>query len=96
MRTPGDLRFVVHVAGAPLRTEVELVQRCAVCGFVLLDNTGWLTGDTAVPNTGAPADPSWYPSGALVATDKTDQTRGGMSYVHPSGQPLTAEERPCV
>lgn len=93
MREAGDLVFTVHAAGAPAP---DHRQRCFSCGFVLLDNSGWDAGLVAVPDADAGRGPSWYPVGALVATDKTEERRGGMTYVVPSERPLAGDERPCT
>lgn len=115
MKTPGELAFTVHVAGAPTTVFPEdgpasATQRCAVCGFLLLDNTPWMTGAAAVadlplvavdgvvpaPVIDADRGMSWYPAGALIGTDKTDETRGGMTYVRDSGRPLDDNEVACT
>lgn len=116
MRTPDDLAFVVHVAGAPTTvfpgpdTPASATQRCAVCGFLLLDNSPWVNGsvevaelplvavDGIVPAAVVNADRgmAWYPAGALIGTDKRDETRGGMTYVREGGRPLDANERACT
>lgn len=54
MRRPAQVPFVVHVAGAAVKSPASpaagetLVQRCVACGFVLIDNTAWLAGTVAV------------------------------------------------
>jgi hypothetical protein len=58
----------------------DSVQRCVPCG-------------AALP---APDGPSWWPSGAMVATDKRrDGTGGGMTYRVDRGD-LADDERPCT
>jgi hypothetical protein len=101
MRRPAELVFVVHVAAAPVHLPAtadagaQLAQRCLACGFVLVDNTGWLTeGGVLVPD-GQTGGPSWFPIGDLVGTDKTAEKPSGMTYVKPEGRPLDANERPC-
>lgn len=105
MRRPDQLVFTVHVAGAPAQTpatadaDAQWAQRCAVCGFLLIDNTAWMTGNVAVATTEPEAvvdGPGWYPAGALVGTDKTDPGRSGMTYVRPEGRPLDGNEQGCT
>lgn len=87
--------FVVHVAARP---GDDHLQRCVACGWTLADNQGWWSAEgVAVWSDGAGhAGPSWWPAGALIGTDKTAATRGGMTYVHPTGRPLGADERACA
>jgi hypothetical protein len=90
--------LLVHVAGEPTP---DHLQRCVPCGTVLTDNTGWWEGRVAVPTLGdddpGPAGPSWWPSGALVATDKEiGSHRASITYVVESGTPLDDDEKPCV
>jgi hypothetical protein len=98
MRTPGELRLVVHVAGAPTKvfpgpdTTGSATQRCAVCGFLLIDNTGAM----AVSEGGEAPDAAWWPAGALVATDKTAEGAGGMTYVVAADRKLDDNEVPCT
>lgn len=100
MRTPDDLAFVVHVAGAPTKvfpgpdTPASATQRCAVCGFLLLDNTPWVNGAAAVVDDDE-RGMSWYPAGALVGTDKRAEGAGGMTYVREEGRPLDDNEAAC-
>lgn len=85
--------FEVHVAGEPAG---DHIQRCVACGAVLIDNRPWWEGRVAVPvDDAATAGPSWWPVGALVATDKRrDGTGGGMTYTV-DGRGLADDERPC-
>lgn len=118
MRTPGELAFTVHVAGAPTKvfpgpdTAASATQRCVACGFLLIDNTPWLTcnppavaslalaaegGDTIeAPAVDEHRGMSWWPAGALVGTDKRDEGKGGMTYLREEGRPLDANERMCT
>lgn len=81
--------FVVHTAGPP----TGAVQRCGTCGFVIMDNTAWFEGCVMVMN-GDDCGPSWWPFGALVATDKADGC-ASITYVV-EGRELDADERPCA
>ncbi|WP_431935814.1 hypothetical protein [Micromonospora sp. RP3T] len=87
--------FVVHVAGEP---GDDHQQRCVPCGVVLLDNRPWWEGRAAVPTTDVDeAGPSWWPAGALVATDKpTNGRAASMTYVVGGGRGLDDDERPCT
>jgi hypothetical protein len=89
--------LVVHVAGAA----DGLVQRCVACGAELYDNRAWFEGQAAVlTGTGETEDgPSWWPVGALVATDKDGSgqpsCRPSITYVI-EGRPLEDDEHPCT
>jgi hypothetical protein len=95
VRTPGELRLVVHTAGAPVKvfpgpnTLGSATQRCVACGFLLIDNTGAMA-------VGEDAAAGWWPAGALVATDKTAEGAGGMTYVVAAGRKLDDNEVPCT
>lgn len=83
--------FVVHTAAPP----VGVVQLCASCGLVLMDNTSWVEGRVAVLE-GDTRGLVWWPTGAQVATDKTGDRAPSMTYVvNPPGRPLAADERMC-
>jgi hypothetical protein len=82
--------FVVHTAGAP----VDALQRCVPCGFVLTDNTAWFEGRVAIPIGQDDHGPSWWPSGALVATDKNG-SHVSITYVV-DGRHLAPDEIPCT
>lgn len=85
--------FVVHTAGAP---GPDHVQRCVVCGLVLIDNAGWVTGDVAVLD-GDDRGPSWWPVAALVGSSKRPGDRGGVAYLRAADRPLLDDnERPCL
>lgn len=86
--------LLVHVAGAP---GDDHLQRCVPCGTVLTDNRAHFEGRRVVL-VGDPADePSWWPAGALVATDKEiGSHRASITYVVESGTPLDDDEQPCV
>lgn len=86
--------FLVHVAGAP---GADGQQRCVPCGVVLLDARPQLEGRAMIPD-GQPYDgPSWWPPGALVATDKVEGSREpSMTYVVDQARGLADDERPCV
>lgn len=101
--------FLVHVAAAPSVVEgstnspAAAVQRCVACGVILIDNTAWLEDRVAVATFGAeagtevPDGPSWWPAGALVATDKEPGShQAAITYVVEEGTPLGDDERPCV
>jgi hypothetical protein len=88
-------------------TDASATQRCVACGFLLIDNTAWLAGraevvlELAAEGGGTiPArtvdGPSWYPAGALIGTDKTSETAGGMTYVKPDGAALDDNETACT
>lgn len=102
MREPADLAFTVHVAGAPTKvfpgpdTAASATQRCVVCGLVLVDNTGWMTGGVAVVDGDERDGMSWFPAGALVGTDKVEGRPGGMIYLRPEGRPLGVNETACA
>ena len=85
-------RFLVHTAAAP---GVDYRQRCVVCGLVLLDNSGWFTGQVAVM-AGDDRGPSWWPPAALVGSDKQPGGRGGMTYLRSPDRLLDDDERPCA
>lgn len=90
--------FVVHVAGAPEvhTSPPSAVQRCVACGAALIDNTGWLHDQVAVPE-GDDSGPAWWPVTALVATDKEPGTcKPSMTYVVEQGRALDDDEQPCV
>ncbi len=101
MKTPGELAFVVHVAGTPITVFPEgdrpalATQRCVACGFLLIDNSAWLSGAAAVVEDDQ-RGMSWFPAGALIGTDKRDNRAGGMSYVRETGRPLDDNERACT
>ncbi|MEU7590615.1 hypothetical protein AB0A95_30535 [Micromonospora sp. NPDC049230] len=93
MGRPSALVFVVHVAGEP---GDDHVQRCVPCGAVLHDGRPWFEGRVAVPVGSGPDYPSWWPPGALVATDKPhDGTGGGMTYTI-DDRALDDDEGPCT
>ncbi len=71
---------VIHIAGNDVQVNVQLRQRCAWCGALLID---YALDRIAVP-TGTDPRPATWPPGELVAID------GGLSYVvdHEDGQPL--------
>lgn len=84
--------LLVHVAGEP---QGDHLQYCIPCGTVLTDNRAWFTGDVAVVD-GDDAGPSWWPAGALVATDKEPGShQPSITYVVDGG-PLDDDEQPCV
>lgn len=89
--------FVVHVAGAP---QDDHLQRCVPCGAVLTDNRGWWSEQGVAvwsSDDTAPAGPSWWPAGALVATDREPGSpHASMTYVIEAGIPLGDDERSCV
>lgn len=90
--------MLVHVAGEP---GPDHLQRCVACGFVLTDNTAWWSeGGVAVwspDGDAADAGPSWWPSGALVATDKEPGSgKPSITYTVDAAIPLDDDERPCV
>jgi hypothetical protein len=97
MRRSPDLVFAVHVAGEP---GGDHVQRCVPCGAVLTDNRPWWEGRVAVPEGSERDGPSWWPAGALVATDKTHDGRphpgGSMTYAVDPTRRLDNDERPCT
>lgn len=85
--------LLVHVAGEP---QPDHLQRCVPCGTVLTDNRAWLEGNVAVMD-GDDSGPSWWPAGALVATDKKPGShQPSITYVVESGTPLDDDERSCV
>ena len=84
---------LVHVAGVP---GPDHLQRCVPCGTVLTDNRGWWDGTIAVVE-GDDSGPSWWPSGALIATDKQPGSdRASITYVIGQGIPLDDDEQPCT
>lgn len=88
---PKTMIIIVHVAGEP---GDDHLQRCVVCGAVLLDNRPWHEGRAMVP-AGAPDGPCWWPPSAMVATNKPhDGTGGGVTWVVDPGQ-LSANDPTC-
>ncbi len=88
--------LVVHVAGAP---QPDHLQRCVPCGTVLTDNRAWWSDQGVAVWSDSPDDagPSWWPAGALVATDKQPgSTAPSITYVIEEGIPLDDDEKPCV
>jgi hypothetical protein len=84
----------VHVAGTP---GPDHVQRCVPCGAVLFDNRPWYEGRVAVMDSDEREGPSWWPAGALVATDKPRDGRGaGMTYTVDPAVGLDDNEQPCT
>ncbi len=81
----------VHVAAPP----VGMVQRCAACQVVLMDNTGWTNGTVAVVE-GDDQGLSWWPAGERIATDKTPERRASITYVVGAGRDLEDDEQPCA
>lgn len=87
------IRFLVHVAGVP---GADHVQRCVPCGAVLTDGRPWAEGRAVVLDGDDRDGPSWWPPGAMVATNKRrDGTVGGMAYVV-DGRGLDDKEGPCI
>jgi hypothetical protein len=87
------LVFLVHVAGVPAP---DHIQRCVACGVELLDNRARAEGRVAVSDGDAGRGPTWWPPGALVATDKPRNGTGvSMTYVVDGGD-LDDDERPCT
>ncbi|WP_341719948.1 hypothetical protein QQG74_09680 [Micromonospora sp. FIMYZ51] len=91
MRTAELDPFKVHIAAPP----VGLVQRCAACQLVLMDNTAWVEGRVAVIE-GDDAGPSWWPVGERIATDKTEARQPSITYVVAAGRTLDDDEQPCA
>lgn len=84
---------LVHVAGEP---QPDHLQRCVPCGTVLNDNRSWWAGTVAVMD-GDDTGPSWWPVGALVATDKEPGShQPSITYVIEQSVGLDDNERPCV
>lgn len=83
--------FVVHTAAAP----AGAVQHCGICGAVLIDNTAWFDGNVMIPVGQDDRGPSWWPFGALVATDKDGSRSSSITYVV-DGRELAADERLCA
>lgn len=75
--------MIVHFAGASVRLNDLLRQRCAWCGQVLIDYDLSLVSFPV----GTEREPSTWPAGKLVAVD------GNMSYTmpHEDGQLLPPE-----
>lgn len=93
MRPPPIL---VHVAGAP---GPDRVQRCLSCGAELYDGRPHYEGRTVVLIGEPDLDgPSWWPAGALVATDRHVAGNGPViTYVVEANVPLDDdEEQPCT
>lgn len=91
MRTADLEPLIVHVAAPP----VGLLQRCAACQFVLMDNTAWAEGRVAVME-GDDRGMSWWPVGERIATDKTGERRASITYVVQAGRDLDDDERVCA
>lgn len=86
--------FIVHVAGEP---STDHRQRCVPCGTVLTDNRPWWSEDGVALVDGDERGPSWWPAGALVATDKEpDSHHASVTYVVDADRGLDDDERPCV
>jgi hypothetical protein len=83
--------FVVHTAGNP----VGPVQHCTTCRFVVMDHTARFEGRAMIPDSQPDDGPSWWPFGALVATDKTDGSHASITYVL-NDRGLADDERLCA
>lgn len=91
MRPPPIL---VHVAGAG-PSSPDHVQRCLSCGAELYDGRPFFEG-RAVVLAGDDDGPSWWPAGALVATDRHVAGNGPViTYVVEAAVPLDDDEQPC-
>lgn len=95
--------FLVHVAGAPTvraataNTAASALQTCVPCGATLLDNTAWLEGNVAVMDGDERDGPTWWPAGALVATDRHHAGGGPViTYVVEANTSLDDDEQSCV
>lgn len=86
--------FVVHVAGEP---QNDHLQRCVPCGTVLTDNRGWWSEHGVAVWGDDDRGPSWWPAGALVATDKEPHShQASMTYVIDPAHGLDDDEVPCT
>jgi hypothetical protein len=82
----------IHIAGFPVRIGPHCRQLCAWCGEKLVDANFDLVMVAPISEVTPDFIPGFWEMGALVAVDRSEETRAALSTLvsHAEGDPLPA------